>query len=100
MVLKFYPGVKYSHFKVNIMTGFKTFGSAVRLSKLAIQTGSIFEPELFPAAIYRFWDNKKHVALIFANGYVTMVGPKTQGEMDLRFETLGTVLQGFFVKQL
>lgn len=83
-----------------MLTGFKKFGSQVRLTSFAMQTGSIFEPELFPAAIYRFRDNSKHVALIFANGCVTMVGPRTNGEMNSRFETLATVLKGFFVKPL
>ena len=100
MILKFYPDVKYSNFCVNMLTALKKFGQKVRLFAFGMGTGSIYEPELFPAAIYRFKDNLKHVALVFANGCVTMVGPKTKAEMNSRFEHLETVLKVFFMKPL
>lgn len=75
-----------------MLTGFKKFESKVSMLKFSMKTGSLFEPELFPAVIYRFKDNQKHVALVFSTGSVTMVGPKTVEVMNSRFQELGNVL--------
>lgn len=95
-----YPAIRYSNFRMNIFTALKKFEKRISLVKFSLKTGALFEPEIFPSCFYRFKDDERCIAHIFANGNVVIVGPKSPEEVSERFKALETELEGFFLCNL
>lgn len=85
---------------MNNFTALRKFEKRISLVKFSLSSGSIFEPEIFPACLFRFKDDEKCIAHIFANGSVVIVGPKSPEEVGERFKALEKELEGFFLCNL
>ncbi|KAK7582153.1 hypothetical protein V9T40_013598 [Parthenolecanium corni] len=83
-------------FKINNMLGTSDLKFPVRLEDLneSHPQFSRFEPELFPALIYRLV-RPRTVVLIFVNGKVVITGGKSREELQLALDTMYPILRSF-----
>jgi len=77
-----YPDVKFAKFKINNVNVSATLPFGVKTADFAqAYTAAEFEPELFPAAIYRMKDPKATLH-IFHNGKVTVMGVRSTADAE------------------
>lgn len=68
-------------FKVNNIVASANLGRAIDLASISTWQKTIYEPEQFPALIYRM-ENPKVVFLIFSSGRAICLGAKTEAEVQ------------------
>jgi len=78
-------------------------GGYIDLDELASKRSGgriLYEPEQFPAAIYR-WENPRVVFLVFSTGKIVCVGAKKEAEIHGAVERFQSMLEeeGFLVKE-
>jgi transcription initiation factor TFIID TATA-box-binding protein len=86
-----HPGVAFADFRVQNIVASTDVGFPVRLEGLVAEDSGrsqSYEPELFPALIYRMLTPVKVVLLVFVSGKVTMTGAKTRGALVQAMEQL------------
>ena len=89
-------GVKLKEFKVRNMVASCDFRFPIRVEGLAYAHAnfSSYEPELFPALIYRLLQPKL-VLLIFVSGKVVITGAKNEKEIQTALKGMHPVLLSF-----
>lgn len=88
--------VYLKEFKISNMLGTADLKFPIRLEDLneSHPQFSRFEPEIFPALIYRLV-RPRTVILIFVNGKVVITGGKSRDELQLALDTMHPILRSF-----
>lgn len=88
--------INFANFKVHNVVGTCAVGFNIRLEGLASKHFQFahYEPELFPALVYRM-ANKGGIVLIFTTGKIVITGTKTEEAVYKVFDNLFPVLMEF-----
>lgn len=89
---------RFNNFKIHNLVATCSLSFRVNLVRFAHSQAHYkfiqFEPELFPALVYRML-SPKVTLLVFANGRVVVQGAKLREEIDVAFSNIYPVLQQF-----